>query len=121
MKPGRRAYLLTLLSNHDDTRALNLALQTHRHVCCIFPAECVFRATVLHVSNSFLAALLGYDILINLSREKRLVWDTDFRPSSVVYYMVRYPVIAYQVFNVSYTPGVTPQVLLLLQDESFQY
>lgn len=52
--------------------------------------------------------LLAYDILLNLPREKRLVWDSKFRASSILYYMVRYPVIVYQVFNVSYIPGVTP-------------
>ncbi|TFK86297.1 hypothetical protein K466DRAFT_587350 [Polyporus arcularius HHB13444] len=52
--------------------------------------------------------LLAYDVLINLAREKRLVWDETFRPSSVLYYLTRYPVVAYQIFNVVYTP-TTPQ------------
>lgn len=54
-------------------------------------------------------ALLAYDVLINLAREKRLVWDEKFRPSSVLYYLTRYPVVAFQIFNVVYTPS-TPQV-----------
>ncbi|KAI0700656.1 hypothetical protein C8T65DRAFT_657401 [Cerioporus squamosus] len=49
-------------------------------------------------------ALLAYDVLINLAREKRLVWDEKFCPSSVLYYLTRYPVVAYQIFNVVYTP-----------------
>ncbi|RDX42037.1 hypothetical protein OH76DRAFT_1363513, partial [Lentinus brumalis] len=56
-------------------------------------------------------ALLAYDVLISLAREKRLVWDETFRPSSVLYYLTRYPVVAYQIFNVVYTP-TTPQVIL---------
>lgn len=45
-----------------------------------------------------------YDMILNMGREKRLVWDTKFRASSVVYYTVRYPLIAFQVFQVSWTP-----------------
>ncbi|EIM87610.1 uncharacterized protein STEHIDRAFT_121205 [Stereum hirsutum FP-91666 SS1] len=48
-------------------------------------------------------ALLAYDILLNLGREKEYVWDRKFRMSSVLYYMTRYPVVAYQVFNVCYS------------------
>lgn len=57
-----------------------------------------------------MAALLAYDILLNLGREKELIWDTKFRTSSVLYYMTRYPVVAYQVFNVCYSPTTTPKV-----------
>ena len=54
-------------------------------------------------------ALLAYDVLINLAREKRLVWDEKFRPSSVLYYLTRYPVVAFQIFNVYASAYTTPQ------------
>ncbi|KZT21129.1 hypothetical protein NEOLEDRAFT_1181902 [Neolentinus lepideus HHB14362 ss-1] len=53
-------------------------------------------------------ALMFYDMVLNIGREKRLVWDTKFRASSVVYLCVRYPLIAFQVFQVCWTPS-TPQ------------
>ncbi|VDB95655.1 unnamed protein product [Peniophora sp. CBMAI 1063] len=56
-------------------------------------------------------ALIVYDILICLGRESRYVWNTKFRVSSVLYYAVRYPVLAYQIFSIAYTP-TTPQVSL---------
>jgi hypothetical protein len=58
--------------------------------------------------------MILYDILINISREKRLVWEAPFRISTLVYYMARYPPIAYEMFGVIYRPGVTPQVLMSL-------
>ncbi|TFK46600.1 hypothetical protein OE88DRAFT_1667198 [Heliocybe sulcata] len=48
-------------------------------------------------------ALMFYDMLLNLGREKRLTWDSKFRASSVVYLCVRYPVVAFQVFQVCWT------------------
>ncbi|KZV66581.1 hypothetical protein PENSPDRAFT_688876 [Peniophora sp. CONT] len=55
-------------------------------------------------------ALIIYDILICLDRESRYVWQAKFRVSSLLYYTVRYPVLAYQIFSVAYTPS-TPQPL----------
>ncbi|TFK52117.1 hypothetical protein OE88DRAFT_1605752, partial [Heliocybe sulcata] len=54
-------------------------------------------------------ALMFYDMFLNIGREKRLVWDSKFRASSVVYLCVRYPLVAFQVFQVSWTTS-TPQV-----------
>ncbi|KAJ4464375.1 hypothetical protein J3R30DRAFT_485584 [Lentinula aciculospora] len=56
-------------------------------------------------------ALLIYDIFINMDREVRLVWSTSdrFRWSNVIYYTNRYPVLAYQIWSVCYTPR-TPQL-----------
>ncbi|RPD79459.1 hypothetical protein L226DRAFT_567567 [Lentinus tigrinus ALCF2SS1-7] len=90
--------------------------EAHGTVAAVLAA--VSQATVHHARqtqiNHYAAfsrlALLAYDVLINLAREKRLVWDEKFRPSSVLYYMTRYPVVAYQIFNVVYTPS-TPQSL----------
>ncbi|KAJ3818411.1 hypothetical protein F5880DRAFT_1734439 [Lentinula raphanica] len=66
----------------------------------------------LATSNLFLdwLALLVYDIFLNLDREVRLVWRTSdrFRWSNVIYYTNRYPVVAYQIWSVCYTPK-TPQ------------
>ncbi len=76
-------------------------VSTHLPVACISSA---FRSLAIVCT-----ALLAYDVLINLAREKRLVWDETFRPSSVLYYLTRYPVVAYQIFNVVYT-WTTPQV-----------
>ncbi|KAI0687744.1 hypothetical protein BC835DRAFT_1309104 [Cytidiella melzeri] len=53
-----------------------------------------------NVSRIIILALLLYDILLNLGREKQLVWDTKFRSSSVLYYVVRYPVLAFQIFTI---------------------
>ncbi|KAJ3994461.1 hypothetical protein F5050DRAFT_1713674 [Lentinula boryana] len=55
-------------------------------------------------------ALLVYDIFINLDREVRLVWSTSdrFRWSNAIYFTNRYPVVAYQIWSICYTPK-TPQ------------
>ncbi|TFK35375.1 hypothetical protein BDQ12DRAFT_737650, partial [Crucibulum laeve] len=47
--------------------------------------------------------LYAYDILLNLSREKELIWKEGLRPSSLLYYAVRYPVIAKQIFYLFYS------------------
>ncbi|KAJ3804632.1 hypothetical protein F5876DRAFT_70469 [Lentinula aff. lateritia] len=54
------------------------------------------------------ASLLVYDITINMGREVRLVWNvTDrFRWSNVIYFTNRYPVLAYQIWSVCYTPNI---------------
>ncbi|KAJ3879217.1 hypothetical protein F5051DRAFT_438955 [Lentinula edodes] len=53
-------------------------------------------------------ALLAYDITINMGREVRLVWSTSdrFRWSNVIYFTNRYPVVAYQIWSVCYTPNI---------------
>ncbi|KAJ4464175.1 hypothetical protein C8R41DRAFT_860396 [Lentinula lateritia] len=53
-------------------------------------------------------ALLAYDITINMGRELRLVWSTSdrFRWSNVIYFTNRYPVVAYQIWSVCYTPNI---------------
>ncbi|KAJ3889079.1 hypothetical protein GG344DRAFT_67395 [Lentinula edodes] len=55
-----------------------------------------------------LVALLVYDITINMGREVRLVWSTSdrFRWSNVIYFTNRYPVVAYQIWSVCYTPNI---------------
>ncbi|KAI0703429.1 hypothetical protein BC835DRAFT_1318818 [Cytidiella melzeri] len=45
-------------------------------------------------------ALLTYDLVLSASREKELIWQREFRSSSVIYVILRYPVIAFQLFNV---------------------
>ncbi|KAF8523517.1 hypothetical protein BU17DRAFT_63803 [Hysterangium stoloniferum] len=49
-------------------------------------------------------ALYVWDILINLQREKELMWDKKFKASTFLYFMVRYPVIAKSIFQIIYTP-----------------
>lgn len=68
------------------------------------------RVSCAHEPNNC-AAILLYDILINLEREKRLVWDAKFRASSVLYYVLRYPVIAFQVFTI-FESHITSQVCI---------
>ncbi|KAF8995710.1 hypothetical protein BDQ17DRAFT_1365344 [Cyathus striatus] len=48
--------------------------------------------------------LYAYDILLNLAREKQLIWADPFRFSSILYYFVRYPVIAKQIFSLFSNP-----------------
>ncbi|KAJ3781604.1 hypothetical protein GGU10DRAFT_390495 [Lentinula aff. detonsa] len=61
-------------------------------------------------------ALLVYDIFINLDREVRLVWSTSdrFRWSNAIYFTNRYPVVAYQIWSICYTPK-TPHCDALYQ------
>ncbi|KAF9554679.1 hypothetical protein CPC08DRAFT_712689 [Agrocybe pediades] len=47
--------------------------------------------------------LWTFDLLINLDREQELIWSEGLRASSLLYYAVRYPVIARQIFYVCYT------------------
>ncbi|KIK58840.1 hypothetical protein GYMLUDRAFT_45136 [Collybiopsis luxurians FD-317 M1] len=51
-------------------------------------------------------ALLLYEIIINLDREVQLVWSTcgTFHWSNVIYFVNRYPLVAYEVWNIFYTP-----------------
>ncbi|EPQ53639.1 hypothetical protein GLOTRDRAFT_130976 [Gloeophyllum trabeum ATCC 11539] len=56
-------------------------------------------------------ALMIYDIVLNLGREKQLVWDTKFRTYSLLYYMSRYPLVPFQVFEVFYTPSMPQYVV----------
>ncbi|KAJ3852149.1 hypothetical protein EV368DRAFT_65157 [Lentinula lateritia] len=55
------------------------------------------------------ASLLVYDITINMGREVRLVWNVSdrFRWSNVIYFTNRYPVLAYQIWSVCYTPNIS--------------
>ncbi|KAJ3929409.1 MAG: hypothetical protein NXY57DRAFT_963636 [Lentinula lateritia] len=54
-------------------------------------------------------AVLAYEILINLGREVDLVWSANFRWSNVIYYMNRYPVVVFQVWELCYKTS-TPQL-----------
>ncbi|KIK58838.1 hypothetical protein GYMLUDRAFT_45133 [Collybiopsis luxurians FD-317 M1] len=51
-------------------------------------------------------ALLLYEVIINLDREVLLVWSTcdSFQWSNTIYLVNRYPLVAYQIWNVYYTP-----------------
>ncbi|KIJ25337.1 hypothetical protein M422DRAFT_50814 [Sphaerobolus stellatus SS14] len=50
--------------------------------------------------------LYVYDILLNIDREKALIWKEGLRPSSLLYYLVRYPVIAKQIYFLLSTPQI---------------
>ncbi|KAL0954097.1 hypothetical protein HGRIS_005243 [Hohenbuehelia grisea] len=67
------------------------------------------KTQVAEFANFSRIALLAYDIVLNLGREKQFIWDDKFRPSHILYYLVRYPVIAFQIFQVTYKPTM-PQV-----------
>ncbi|KIP11194.1 hypothetical protein PHLGIDRAFT_125075 [Phlebiopsis gigantea 11061_1 CR5-6] len=49
--------------------------------------------------------LLAYDIILNAPREKELIWDQRWRVSTAIYFVIRYPVLAFQIFNVYITSG----------------
>ncbi|KAJ4494574.1 hypothetical protein C8J55DRAFT_545637 [Lentinula edodes] len=57
--------------------------------------------------------VLAYEILINLGREVDLVWSANFRWSNVIYYMNRYPVVVFQVWELCYKTS-TPQYVHFL-------
>lgn len=54
-----------------------------------------------------LAAILAYDILLMFGREKQYIWDSKFRTSTVLYALVRYPVVFYQVYQICMHPTST--------------
>ncbi|KIK56305.1 hypothetical protein GYMLUDRAFT_248050 [Collybiopsis luxurians FD-317 M1] len=64
-------------------------------------------------------ALLFYEILVNFDREVRLVWGTcdSFRWSNVIYFVNRYPVVAYQIWSICYTPKIPQYAKTTLQTE----
>ncbi|EIW82577.1 hypothetical protein CONPUDRAFT_163712 [Coniophora puteana RWD-64-598 SS2] len=47
-------------------------------------------------------ALVVWDIVVNMRREVDLIWRPKFRFSSLLYLMVRYPIIAYSIWAVGY-------------------
>ncbi|GJE94550.1 hypothetical protein PsYK624_107200 [Phanerochaete sordida] len=53
-------------------------------------------------------ALLAYDLLLNTGREVDLVWRQKWRASTAIYFFLRYPVIAFQIFNVYASAYTTP-------------
>ncbi|TFK49406.1 hypothetical protein OE88DRAFT_1727176 [Heliocybe sulcata] len=68
------------------------------------------KAEVNKYANLSRLALMTYDIVLNLGREKQLVWDTKFRTYSMLYYMSRYPLVPFTIFEALYTPTV-PQTV----------
>ncbi|KIK51662.1 hypothetical protein GYMLUDRAFT_50395 [Collybiopsis luxurians FD-317 M1] len=60
-----------------------------------------------YAANAKLVLLL-YEIFVNFDREVHLVWSTcsSFRWSNVIYFLNRYPVLAYQIWSVVYTPAI---------------
>lgn len=49
-------------------------------------------------------------MLLNFSREKELIWTQQWRASTAIYFFLRYPVIAFQIFNVYISGYSTQQV-----------
>lgn len=63
-----------------------------------------------------MTALLVYDILLNAAREKELIWTQRWRTSTVLYLLIRYPVMAFQIFSIHASEFPTPQVNLSMKD-----
>ncbi|KAH7100891.1 hypothetical protein BKA62DRAFT_830607 [Auriculariales sp. MPI-PUGE-AT-0066] len=78
------------------------------HVLAAVSAHALRSAQVTRFANVSRLALLAWDYLIMLHREKRFVWDAPFRISSVIYYTVRYPVLVFQIFNLVVTNRTAP-------------
>ncbi|THV04063.1 hypothetical protein K435DRAFT_835517 [Dendrothele bispora CBS 962.96] len=57
-------------------------------------------------ANASRITLILYDVLLNLDREKRLIWEEKFRASTLLYYILRYPVIAFQIFTLFIAPDL---------------
>ncbi|KAF8523468.1 hypothetical protein BU17DRAFT_85772 [Hysterangium stoloniferum] len=71
------------------------------------PVPSLFQAREIHlnvISSYSRIALCIWDILINLAREKELIWTEGFKASTLLYYMVRYPVFAKIIFQAVATP-----------------
>lgn len=81
---------------------------------CVCPSEIqigylIDAARKSQVNNSAAysrLALLAYELIINLGREKELIWEQKWRASTLIYFLLRYPVFAFQIFNV-YTSAYT--------------
>ncbi|KZT28088.1 hypothetical protein NEOLEDRAFT_1146105 [Neolentinus lepideus HHB14362 ss-1] len=69
------------------------------------------KAQVNRYANFSRLALMTYDIVLNLGREKQLVWDAKFRMYSMLYYMSRYPLVPFTIFEVFYTPTIPQHAL----------
>ncbi|EKM58239.1 uncharacterized protein PHACADRAFT_252415 [Phanerochaete carnosa HHB-10118-sp] len=50
-----------------------------------------------------------------MSREIDLVWRQKWRASTAIYFLLRYPVVAFQIFNVYASSYTTPQYASLSQ------
>ncbi|KAJ3894811.1 hypothetical protein GG344DRAFT_62630 [Lentinula edodes] len=67
-----------------------------------------FDSRIVNYASYAKTTVLAYEILINLGREVDLVWSANFRWSNVIYYMNRYPVVVFQVWELCYKTS-TPQ------------
>ncbi|KAJ3851004.1 hypothetical protein EV368DRAFT_83979 [Lentinula lateritia] len=67
---------------------------------------------IINYASYAKTTVLAYEILINLGREVDLVWSANFRWSNVIYYMNRYPVVVFQVWELCYKTG-TPQHIIV--------
>ncbi|KAJ3881956.1 hypothetical protein F5051DRAFT_425331 [Lentinula edodes] len=61
-----------------------------------------FDSRIVNYASYAKTTVLAYEILINLGREVDLVWSANFRWSNVIYYMNRYPVVVFQVWELCY-------------------
>ncbi|KAJ4476077.1 hypothetical protein C8J55DRAFT_517475, partial [Lentinula edodes] len=66
-----------------------------------FPDE-TFDSRIVNYASYAKTTVLAYKILINLGREVDLIWSANFRWSNVIYYMNRYPVVVFQVWELCY-------------------
>ncbi|KAE9394488.1 hypothetical protein BT96DRAFT_998492 [Gymnopus androsaceus JB14] len=65
---------------------------------------------VVNYANYAKTTVLAYEILINLGREVDLVWSAKFRWSSLIYFMNRYPVVAFQIWELCYSTKIPQYV-----------
>ncbi|KAJ3899308.1 hypothetical protein F5879DRAFT_926338 [Lentinula edodes] len=67
-----------------------------------------FDSRIVNYASYAKTTVLAYEIFVNLGREVDLVWSANFRWSNVIYYMNRYPVVVFQVWELCYKTS-TPQ------------
>ncbi|KZV92265.1 hypothetical protein EXIGLDRAFT_769133 [Exidia glandulosa HHB12029] len=76
-----------------------MSMMSAIHVLASLSPHAARQSQVMTSANVSRLALLVWDYVINLDRERRFIWQKDFRASSALYYTIRYPVVAFQIFN----------------------
>ncbi|KZV78425.1 hypothetical protein EXIGLDRAFT_783855 [Exidia glandulosa HHB12029] len=76
-----------------------MSMMSAIHVLASLSPHAARQSQVMTSANVSRLALLVWDYVINLDCERRFIWQKDFRASSALYYTIRYPVVAFQIFN----------------------
>ncbi|KAF5389153.1 hypothetical protein D9757_004943 [Collybiopsis confluens] len=90
-------------------RCRNMSTAGEFLVLIVHPQDIIRERFFAHRMRYARAALLLYDVMINLDREIELVWSecNSFQWSNLIYFANRYPILPYMLWTASYTPKIS--------------